>query len=237
MREYPIVIEQSKNKNSRATIRHGTLVIRLARGLNEGTKREHIDELIRRSKKMMVKDHERSVIEPFSPYFAGNSQDFVVEPVYGNIIFFYIKSGIKLSAQKVPNGWEVTRSKTISDVTLKNLLWKLVSKSLEAEVSKLVHSINERTTKAKFQSVDIKMMRSRWGSCSSHGKIALSTPLFFTSFSLVQYVIIHELAHRIHHNHSSSFWKLVESHCADYVQRDKALRQFTLDNRHMMDLF
>lgn len=51
---------------------------------------------------------------------------------------------------------------------------------------------------------------SRWGSCSSNGNIMLNWRLIHTPSEVAQYVIIHELAHRVHHNHSKKFWQLVE---------------------------
>ena len=58
--------------------------------------------------------------------------------------------------------------------------------------------------------------RSRWGSCSSNGQIMLSWRLIHAPPEVARYVIIHELAHRTHHNHSSHFWKLVEQYDPAY---------------------
>ena len=52
--------------------------------------------------------------------------------------------------------------------------------------------------------------RSRWGSCSSSGEIMLSWRLIHAPTEIARYVIVHELAHRTHHDHSSKFWQLVE---------------------------
>jgi predicted metal-dependent hydrolase len=58
--------------------------------------------------------------------------------------------------------------------------------------------------------------RSRWGSCSSDGEIMLSWRLIHAPVEVARYVIIHELAHRTHHNHSSHFWKLVAQYDPAY---------------------
>ncbi len=58
--------------------------------------------------------------------------------------------------------------------------------------------------------------KSRWGSCSTDGQIMLSWRLIHAPPVVARYVIIHELAHRIHHNHSSHFWKLVAEHDPAY---------------------
>ncbi len=58
--------------------------------------------------------------------------------------------------------------------------------------------------------------RSRWGSCSSDGQIMLSWRLIHAPPEVARYVIIHELAHRTHHNHSSHFWRLVAQYDPAY---------------------
>jgi predicted metal-dependent hydrolase len=60
-----------------------------------------------------------------------------------------------------------------------------------------------------FQKVSIREQKSRWGSCSSRGDIALNSKLIFLPESLVRYVLIHELCHTRHFNHSKRFWALV----------------------------
>lgn len=52
--------------------------------------------------------------------------------------------------------------------------------------------------------------KSRWGSCSSKGHIMLNWRLIHTPEEVARYVVIHELAHRVHHDHSKKFWSLVE---------------------------
>jgi len=57
----------------------------------------------------------------------------------------------------------------------------------------------------------IKNYRSRWGSCHHDGRIYLNWRLIMAPEWVFDYVVIHELCHLIHHNHSPAFWQLVES--------------------------
>jgi predicted metal-dependent hydrolase len=60
-----------------------------------------------------------------------------------------------------------------------------------------------------FNNVSLKQQKTRWGSCSSDGNLNFNWRLVHAPTEVIDYVIIHELAHRIHMNHSAHFWELV----------------------------
>ena len=85
-------------------------------------------------------------------------------------------------------------------------------------------------TKAKemctaYQSVSVSSARTRWGTCSFDNKIRYSFRLLYTPKEIIEYVVVHELAHTKHKNHSPSFWNEVRAHMPDYAQRRKWLKQ------------
>ncbi|CCO23383.1 M48 family metallopeptidase [Maridesulfovibrio hydrothermalis] len=61
-----------------------------------------------------------------------------------------------------------------------------------------------------FNKVFIRSQRKRWGSCSAKGNINLNMKLMFLPGRLMRYVLIHELCHTIHLNHSAKYWRLVK---------------------------
>lgn len=67
-----------------------------------------------------------------------------------------------------------------------------------------------------YNNVSFKAQSTRWGSCSSKGNLNFNWKLIHTPKEVINYVIIHELAHRTHMNHSVEFWKLVEQFDPEY---------------------
>ncbi|MCB1191833.1 MAG: DUF45 domain-containing protein [Leptospiraceae bacterium] len=78
-----------------------------------------------------------------------------------------------------------------------------------------------------YKRVFIKNMRSRWGSCSSVNNINLNLHLLRLPNELVDYVILHELTHTIHKNHSQKFWKHLISILPNTKVLDKQLSDFS----------
>lgn len=65
--------------------------------------------------------------------------------------------------------------------------------------------------------VGIKTFKSRWGSCSAKGKIDFNWKIIMAPNRMVDYVVVHELCHLKHHDHSPKFWKEVERVLPDYL--------------------
>ncbi len=84
-------------------------------------------------------------------------------------------------------------------------------------------------TKMTYQAVNIRSQRSRWGSCSSDKAIHLNDKLLFLPPHLVTHVLLHELCHTIHCNHSSQFWQLLASFDPDWQANKIALHKLTKD--------
>ena len=76
--------------------------------------------------------------------------------------------------------------------------------------------------------ITIRNQKTRWGSCSSKGNLNYNYQLYYLPEELLDYVVIHELAHRRHMNHSVDFWGEVEKYCPDYKVRRKRLKEYKL---------
>jgi hypothetical protein len=74
------------------------------------------------------------------------------------------------------------------------------------------------------QVIRVSSARTQWGSCNARGVVSLNWHLVKLSLPLIDYVVIHELAHLKEMNHSAAFWRVVESACPDYKELRKELR-------------
>lgn len=74
----------------------------------------------------------------------------------------------------------------------------------------------------------IRSQKTRWGSCSSTASISLNYKLIFLPERLAKYIVIHELCHIKHFNHSKHFWALVEQYEPQYNECRKQLNKISL---------
>ncbi|MCL2496968.1 MAG: M48 family metallopeptidase [Clostridiales bacterium] len=78
---------------------------------------------------------------------------------------------------------------------------------------------------AALGAVKISGAKTRWGSCSSQKNINFSWRLIMADGELIDYVVIHELAHIFEMNHSARFWQIVQSVLPDYQERKARLKE------------
>ncbi len=75
--------------------------------------------------------------------------------------------------------------------------------------------------------MDVKLStaRTQWGSCTVRGTVHLNWQLVKMPLRLLDYVVVHELAHLVEMNHSAAFWRVVKQACPDYVKLRNELRK------------
>lgn len=78
----------------------------------------------------------------------------------------------------------------------------------------------------KFNSLNFKKLKSRWGSCDRNKNITINSHLIQLPENLIKYILIHELAHTEHMNHGSFFWKRVEVCLPNFKNLKKELKKY-----------
>lgn len=80
-------------------------------------------------------------------------------------------------------------------------------------------------TGGSYRRITIRDQKTRWGSCSSTGTLSFNYRLMFAPPRVLDYVVVHELCHLTHMNHSRDFWNLVASVMPDYKQYKTWLKE------------
>ncbi|MGD7069402.1 M48 family metallopeptidase [Acetobacter sp. AAB5] len=104
---------------------------------------------------------------------------------------------------------------------VEDFLKQHATKILTQEMHCLAQAVGLRPTR-----LDIRDTSSRWGSCSSSGRIMLSWRLIMAPFFVRHYLIAHELSHLQHMNHSTQFWKVVDAFTPHRQQAENWLQHF-----------
>jgi len=88
----------------------------------------------------------------------------------------------------------------------------------------------QELTGGHYEKICIRDQQTRWGSCSSKGTLSFNYRLMLAPPRVLDYVVVHELCHLTHMNHSKEFWKMVESILPDY----RIYRKWLKENGHTL---
>ncbi len=160
-----------------------------------------------------------------------------------------VKSNIKNIYIQVKDGEVIVKApRRISDKYIKSLVQEKndwIEKKLEEEKKRLKEQEEPVTTEEALElkevinecahrfaknvgeypnKITIKNMKYAWGSCTSKRNIAINLKLAKKPKELIEYVVLHEICHLKHMNHSKDFWNLVESNMNNYKRYRKELK-------------
>jgi len=118
-----------------------------------------------------------------------------------------------------------------ADEHLKNeaigkLLSRIFSSFFLKDITDRVQYYNAKYFQEEIVAVRLKNNQSNWGSCSSKRNINLSSRLLFAPTDVLDYVIIHELAHLKEMNHSPAFWNIVQRVMPNYKEKEDWLDKY-----------
>lgn len=162
--------------------------------------------------------HEYSQVEPVKPkeYVSGESFTYLGRN-YRLKLTESDADEIKLKGGQFVLGANGNLSDEEKSVVVRDLLleWYFIHarQRLEEKTRRYANLIG-----VEPKSVQIKSYKSRWGSCSSKGDISYNWKIIIAPHRIVDYVVVHELCHMLHHDHSDLFWKSVEGFFPDYQQ-------------------
>ncbi len=211
---------RAKRVSLKISARNGLIVV-----VPKGYNKRKIPAIIER-RYDWIKQHENKILE------YNNRKDYITLPTeidlhsigeYWRII--YRQTTASYIKFKEDNDFNLIIYGNIGDsFKVINALNKWINKKAKGELFPLLDAISGGI-ELPFNDVSVRSQKSRWASCSTKKNINLNQKLIFLPQDLVEYVMIHELCHTTHMNHSKEFWQLVELYCPEYKIYDKEIRK------------
>lgn len=129
------------------------------------------------------------------------------------IITHYLKMQQKLQSRPVSN---------LTDAQRTALEQRYISAAKDYFPKRV--SYYHQFTGGNYNRITIRDQKTRWGSCSAKGTLSFNWRLMLAPPAILDYVVVHELCHLTHMNHSAAFWQKVESIYPDYHAARKWLK-------------
>lgn len=203
-KKYKVLIIKKNNKNTYLRVKDDLTITITTNYLT--TKREIkrlLDENATFLKKVLKKVKNKQEKES-QFYYLGNKYDIIILP----------SKNIEIDQNKIyaPNIESV-------DKWLKKQIKEVFKNRLEYNYNLFEENI-------PFPKLKIRAMKTRWGVCNKRdNSVTLNSKLIRYTLHEIDYVIIHELSHFVHFDHSKKFWKTVEKYMPNYKQSVKVLKE------------
>ena len=199
-KEYDIEIIRKNNKNTYLRIKEGKIVITT----NYLTSKSQIENLINNNKKFINKNIEKDNKKK-------EDTSFKLFGIKYDIIYGFPNTEV-----------EENKIYTKDEKTLNKYLSKYITSVYQERLDYYYNLFEERIP---IPNLKIRKMTSRWGVCNiKNHNVTLNLELSKYNIEALNYVIVHELSHYIHPNHSKEFWSLVSKYCPQYKEIRKKLK-------------
>ncbi|NOQ81410.1 MAG: DUF45 domain-containing protein [Methylophaga sp.] len=220
------VIKSSRRKTTALKIRDGEVSIHIPNRLPLKFAREFITQKSRWIQNKLADQSLKQVQE--KQFIEGEIFLFLNENRTLRLIQAESAPTIKINSQQLEFYGRLSRlSKTAIRAALVRWYKLQAEAYLNSRTAEIAHKINLTP-----HSITVKTYKARWGSCSIHADIQYNWKLMLAPANIIDYVIIHELCHIKHHNHSTDFWQLVEHHCPTF----KSSRHWLKNNGYRLDI-
>ena len=201
-KEYNVIITKKNNKNTYIRVKNGDICVTTN---HFGTK-IYIKSLLDKNKdalrKMINKDNEKTEINN-NFYYLGKVYDVIIVP----------SLDIQISDNMI-----LVKSEDYLNKWLKKQIINIYKERLD-----IIYNLFEE--KIPYPNLKIRKMTTRWGVCNrKNNNVTLNSELIKYGIEQIDYVIVHELSHFVHFNHSKDFWTLVSKYCPDYKKVRKSLK-------------
>ena len=129
------------------------------------------------------------------------------------------------------------KKKPIRKKRTTSIVWKKHSKPAKELVIRIINEIHTKNLNGivfEYNRIAIRNQKTRWGSCSSNKNLNFNYKIVFLPYELAEYLVVHELCHLKHFNHSKDFWGLVEVFCPNYKSHQNILKNFKITKEMLL---
>lgn len=223
----PVEIHHEWRQSARVSIGRDKAIIRLPILIASSTKEEHMNWAKEWIAKKIKKD--QSLKSHFYPKIYESGMELEVRGTK-YIIQIQDKDSKSATGRRIDRTIYISLplqlSPKVRQKTCQTLLHKIMSQTYQVHIKKRVDELNDLYFKKEINEIFLRNNSSNWGSCSSNKNISLSSRLLLAPAFVLDYIIIHELAHLVHHNHSKSYWSLVEKVMPSYMEAEDWLKNY-----------
>lgn len=203
-KKYKVVVVKKNNKNTYLRVTPDLTILITT---NKLVTKKELNNLLIKHKDFLIKNikkTEKQLAKQQDFYYLGNKYDIILMPSLKQI---------ELSDDKI----------YVSSVEKLDNWYK--EQTLNIFSKQLLSNYNLFEEPIIIPKLRIRKMKTRWGVCNVEKQIiTLNSELFKYDLDIINYVIIHELAHFIYPNHSKDFWALVSKYCPNYKKLRKELK-------------
>jgi len=223
-KEFLVITSLHPQRSSTARIKGQKLALRLSSYLSQRDLQKTAENLLATMEQKLGKLSADSYLSHFS-FKDASVLKTALKPFHLEVTYSK-RSRVRIVIDNESIALFLPKDPPPDDQVLMKMLRKKLAVYFKTALEYLVSELNRVHFRSKIKEVKIKELLSRWGSCSNSKVICLSSRLLFVEYSLLEYVIIHELAHLTHMNHSAAFWRLVAKACPEYKTRQQKLKRF-----------
>lgn len=224
--EFIVKIIIVKSNQCGARIKGNVITIKIPLSLNREQQFKEVLDAKAWARKKIEKSPERFKQKVLKQY--KNGEVFKIgQEEYRLIISF--KEKASSSARIEGNTFSFVISSNLAEQQqqehISTLLSRIMGRKRLPVLQEKIHQINNQHFQQPINKIFFKNLTSKWGSCSSNGNINISTRLLFAPDDVLEYVLVHELSHKVEFNHSDRFWSLVEKAMPNYKEKEQWLKE------------
>jgi predicted metal-dependent hydrolase len=214
----PVQVKFELRPSARASIGRSGLIVRFPKGISESEHLRLLDGYIKWASGWLETKPEMRTLFTRKDYneqrtLAVGRYTYEVEihEEAGLTAHQASRKGLQIKIQLTQSSTELAKNKAV-----KTLLSRIIAQHQKPWMVQRVLELNALHFRKPVRNVFLKYNQSNWGSCSTDSNLNFSTRLLFAPPEVIDYVIIHELAHLVEQNHSDRFWAQVAQAMPEY---------------------